>query len=96
MSIIPLTYWMEVALWVVLGAMAVDFLIGLFQSLTGGKISVEPVLGHLKDIGGYVLALLILAGVSVMDTTGWIVEAGYYVGAIAVVVKYLMSIKSKF
>lgn len=96
MSIVPLSYWMEVALWVVLGAMAVDFLIGLFQSLTGGKVSFEPVLGYLKDIAGYVLALLILAGISVLDNTGWIVVTGYYVGAFAVLIHYLMSIKSKF
>lgn len=96
MAIVALTYWMEVALWVVLGAMAVDFLIGLFLSLTGGKIKVEPVLGYLKDITSYVLALLILAGLTAMDTTGWVVLAGYYIGAAAVVVKYLMSIRNKF
>ncbi|MFC5530794.1 hypothetical protein [Cohnella yongneupensis] len=90
-----LTHWMEVALWIVLGAMAVDFLIGLIKSLTGGKISIEPILGYLKDIVGYVLPLLVLAAISALDSTGWIVLTGYYVGAFAVVVKYLMSIKEK-
>lgn len=91
-----LTYWMEVALWVVLGSMAVDFAVGLFKSLTDGKITVDPVLGYLKDIVSYVLPLLLLAQISTMDNTGWIVLAGYYIGAVAVLVKYLMSIKSKF
>ncbi len=90
-----LSYWMEVALWVVLGAMAVDFLVGVFKSLTKGAISVDPVLGYLKDIVGYVLPLLLLAGIAPLDNTGWIVLTGYYIGAVAVVAKYLASIKSK-
>ncbi|RED55732.1 hypothetical protein [Cohnella lupini] len=90
-----LTHWMEIAMWVVLGSMAVDFLIGLFKSLTGGKLSHEPVLGYLKDIVYYVLPLFVLAGISIMDSTGWIVLIAYYVGAFAVVVKYVMDIKAK-
>lgn len=90
-----LTYWMEIAMWIVLGSMAADFLIGVFKSLTGGKLSHEPVLGYLKDIVSYVLPLFILAGISVMDSTGWIVQVGYYLGALAVILKYLMAIKTK-
>lgn len=90
-----LTHWMEVAMWVVMGSMAVDFLVGLYKSLTGGKISHVTVLGYLKDIVFYVLPLFVLAGISAMDTTGWIVLVGYYAGALAVVVKYLTDIKAK-
>lgn len=90
-----LTYWMEVTMWVVLGSMAADFLIGLFKMMTGGKLSHEPVLLYLKDIVSYVLPLLVLAGISLMDSTGWIVLVGYYVGALAVIIKYLMDIKAK-
>ena len=86
---------MEVTMWVVLGSMAVDFLIGLFKMMTGGKFSHEPVLVYLKDIVSYVLPLLVLAGISYMDSTGWIVLVGYYVGAAAVIIKYLMDIKAK-
>ncbi|MBB6633047.1 hypothetical protein [Cohnella thailandensis] len=95
---VALTYWMEVALWVALGAMAVDFLAGLFQSLKGNTISSlnEPVLGYLKDIVYYVLPLLMLAGFSTMDETEWIVKAAYFVGAAAVVIKYLKDIRAKF
>ena len=83
-------------MWIVLGAMAVDFVAGLLKSLAnGGKISVEPVLGYLKDIVSYVLPLFILAAISEMDKTGWIVLTGYYIGAFAVFVKYLMSLKTK-
>jgi hypothetical protein len=91
----PLTHWMEIALWVVLGSMAADFLVGLFKSLTGGKLTHEPVLGYLKDVVYGVLPLLVLAGIAVIDSTGWIVLVGYYVGALAVVIKYLKAIKAK-
>ncbi|WP_123042884.1 hypothetical protein [Cohnella candidum] len=93
----PLTHWMEIALWVVLGSMAVDFLIGLFKLGTGGSLRFVPdfVVRYLKDILYYVLPLLVLASVSVMDSTGWIVLAGYYAGAVAVVLKYLWDIKAK-
>lgn len=91
-----LTHWMEFAMWVVLASMAADFLVGVFKSLTSGKFSHEPVLVYLKDIVSYVFPLLVLAGISVMDSTGWIVQVGYYLGAVAVFVKYLLAIKAKF
>ncbi|MFD2329448.1 hypothetical protein ACFSR7_09365 [Cohnella sp. GCM10020058] len=92
-----LTYWMEVALWVVLGSMAVDFLVGLFQSLQGNKLGSanEAVLVPLKGIVVHVLPLLILSGIALMDETGWIVKTAYYIGAVAVVIKYLKDIKAK-
>ncbi|SFB59878.1 hypothetical protein SAMN05216312_11638 [Cohnella sp. OV330] len=92
-----LTHWMEVALWVVLGSMAVDFLVGLFQSLQGNKLvnANEAVLVYLREIVVYVLPLFILAGIASMDETGWIVKTAYYIGAVAVVIKYLKDIKAK-
>lgn len=91
------THWMEVALWVVLGSMAVDFLVGLFQSLQGNKLGSanEAVLVYLRGIVVHVLPLLILAGIALMDETGWIVKTAYYIGALAVVIKYLKDIKAK-
>ncbi|THF81674.1 hypothetical protein [Cohnella fermenti] len=92
-----LTHWMEVALWVVLGSMAADFLVGFFQSLQNSKLANanEPVLGYLKGIVIYVLPLLMLAGIALLDETGWIVKTAYYIGAAAVVIKYLKDIKAK-
>lgn len=90
-----LTHWMEVALWVVLGAMALDFLVWLFKALTGGNLSVDPVLGYLRDIVRYIVPLLVLAVLTTIDKTGWIVLVGYYVGALAVVVKYLRDIRAR-
>lgn len=93
--VVALTYWMEVALWVVLGSLAVDMLVGLFQSLKANKLTPEPVVSHLRDIVYYVLPLLMLAGFSAMDETGWILKVAYYLGAVALVIKYLQSIKTK-
>lgn len=90
-----LTHWMEVAMWVVMGSMALDMLVGMFKSMSGGKLSMELVLGYLKDMVYYVLPLFMLAGLSAMDNTGWILLAGYYLGSLAVVVKYLMDMKAK-
>lgn len=92
-----LTHWMEVALWVVLGSMAVDFLVGFFRSLQGNKLvnANEAVLVYLREIVVYVLPLFMLAGIASMDETGWIVKAAYYIGALAVVIKYLKDIKAK-
>ncbi|MHA6482519.1 hypothetical protein ACX1C1_11535 [Paenibacillus sp. strain BS8-2] len=90
-----LTHWMEVAMWVVMGSMALDMMIGLFKSMSGGKLSLELVLGYLKDMVYYVFPLMMLAMLSAMDSTGWIVLVGYYLGALAVVVKYLMDMKAK-
>jgi len=94
--LVSLTHWMEVALWVVLGAMAADFLVGLFKSLKGGNLTVEPVLGYLRDIVRYIVPLLVLAAIAVFDQTGWIVKVGYYIGALALLVKYLQDIRAKF
>lgn len=53
------------------------------------------VLGYLKDLLYYVMPLLLLAGLSLMDVTGWVVLVGYYLGALAVLLKYLMDLKGK-
>ncbi|MCM3629653.1 hypothetical protein M3194_20135 [Paenibacillus glycanilyticus] len=90
-----LTLWMEVALWVVMGSMAANLLVDLFKSVTGGKFSTDFVLGYLKDMVYYVLPLLLLAGLAAMDVTGWVVLVGYYLGALAVLLKYLMDLKGK-
>lgn len=91
-----LTHWMEVALWVVLGAMAADFLVGLFKGVTSGTLSLDFVLGYLVDIIHYIVPLLVLALLTTLDNTGWIVLIGYYIGALAVLFRYLRNIRMRF
>ncbi|MWC31294.1 hypothetical protein GON22_24865 [Paenibacillus sp. MMS18-CY102] len=90
-----LSGWMLYALWIVLGFMALDFLVSLYRSLRASDFSPELVLGYLKDMLYYVLPLLLLADISMLDATGWLVSVGYYVGALGVVLKYLFSLKGK-
>lgn len=90
-----LTGWMLYSLWIVLGFMALDFLVGLFRALLKKTFTPELILSYLKDTLYYVLPLLLLASISALDTTGWIVEVGYYIGALGIVLKYLYSLKSK-
>jgi len=52
-------------------------------------------LAELKDINYYVLPLLLLAGFKDADQTGWAVLTFYYIGAVGVILKYLMDFKNK-
>ncbi|WP_127529521.1 hypothetical protein [Paenibacillus kobensis] len=90
-----LTDWMLYSLWIVLGFMALDFLAGLYKSLRTSKFSPSLILDYLQDMLYYVLPLLLLASLSALDKTGWLVSVGYYVGALGLVLKYLLSLKSK-
>ncbi len=90
-----LTGWMLYSLWIVLGLMALDFLVGLFRSLRVGDFSPALIVGYLQDIVYYVFPLLLLASISTLDTTGWIVLTGYYIGALGVALKYVLGLKGK-
>ncbi|PWV99760.1 hypothetical protein DFQ01_113134 [Paenibacillus cellulosilyticus] len=90
-----LTGWMLYSLWVVLGFMALDFLVGLYHALKTKDFTPSLILSYLQDMLYYVLPLLLLASISVLDSTGWIVLTGYYIGAFGIALKYLLSLKSK-
>ena len=53
-----LTGWMLYSLWIVLGLMALDFLVGLFRSLRVGDFFPSLILDYLRDMLFYVLPLL--------------------------------------
>ncbi|MFC5650364.1 hypothetical protein ACFPYJ_14740 [Paenibacillus solisilvae] len=90
-----LTGWMLYSLWIVLGLMALDFLLGLYRSLRVGDFSPSLILDYLQGMLYYVLPLLLLANISTLDSTGWLVVIGYYVGALGIALKYLLAMKSK-
>ena len=90
-----LTGWMLYSLWIVLGLMALDFLVGLFRSLRVGDFFPSLILDYLRDMLFYVLPLLMLASISALDSTGWLMLVGYYVGAFGIALKYLLALKSK-
>ena len=90
-----LTGWMLYSLWIVLGLMALDFLVGLYRSLRVGDFSPSLIVDYLRDMLYYVFPLLMLASLSVLDSTGWLMLVGYYVGAFGIALKYLLALKSK-
>jgi len=90
-----LTDWMLYAMYVVLGLMALDFLLGLYKSLKAGNFSSALILNYLKDLLHYVLPLFLLANLMSLDSTGFLVLTGYYIGAFGVALKYLYDLKNK-
>lgn len=88
-----LSGWMLYTLWIVLGLMALDFLVSLYRTLRVGSFTPALILGYLQNIMYYVFPLLVLASISTLDSTGWIVMVGYYLGALGIVLKYLLSLK---
>lgn len=90
-----LTGWMLYSLWIVLGFMALDFLAGLYKSLRTATFSPSLILNYLQDTLYYVLPLLLLASLSMLDSTGWLVSVGYYIGAFGLALKYLLALKNK-
>lgn len=90
-----LTDWMLYAMYVVLGLMALDFLLGLYMSLKAGKFSSALILNYLKDLLYYVLPLFLLANLMALDSTGFLILTGYYIGAFGVALKYLYDLKNK-
>jgi hypothetical protein len=83
-------------LWGIFGLMIIDFLIAFFRSFWKGSFDPTFVLGYLKDVLYYVLPLNVIVSMIPIDPTGWILVIGYFVGGIAVILKYLLDIKRKF
>jgi hypothetical protein len=90
-----LTDWMLYTMWAVLGLMGLNFLVGLYRSLRVGDFSNTLILSYLQDLLYYVLPLFLLANIMSLDPTGWLVQIGYYIGGIGVIIKYVTDIKSK-
>ncbi|QHW34661.1 hypothetical protein GZH47_30290 [Paenibacillus rhizovicinus] len=89
------TDWMLYSMWIVMGAMGLNFLLGLYQSLKASTFSSDLITNYLKDLVMLVLPMFMLANMTLLDNTGWIMETAYYVAAFGVVVKYLMDLKNK-
>lgn len=79
----------------VFGLMIIDFLLAFFKSFWMGAFSPSIVLDYLKDIVYYVLPLNILVSMMSIDPTGWILLIFYYIGGLAVIIKYAMDIVGK-
>lgn len=87
--------WMLYTMWAVLGVMGLDILVGLYRSLMSNSFSLTKLPGFLNGVLVYVLPLFILANLTDIEPTGWLVTIAYYLGGLGVVVKYLYDIKAK-
>ncbi|SEM90766.1 hypothetical protein [Paenibacillus sp. OV219] len=91
-----LTDWMQYSMWVVLGMMGLNFLLGLYKGLMAGSMTSDMFTMYLKDMMYYVLPLFLMANMDAsFDSSGWIMLTAYYVGAFGVVFKYFMDLKNK-
>lgn len=79
----------------VFGLMIIDFLLAFFKSFWTGTFSPSIVLNYLKDIVYYVLPLNILVSMMSIDPTGWILLIFYFIGGLAVIIKYGIDIIGK-
>jgi hypothetical protein len=93
--IFTLTDWMLYGMWLVLGLMALDFLVGLYKSFKTNTFSHTLILGYLQDMLFYIFPLFLLVNIESLDHTGWLITIGYYIGIVGVVLKYLSDIKKK-
>lgn len=92
---ITLSGWMLYTMWVVLGLIGLDFLAGLYRSMMSNSLSISNLTDFLGSMITYVLPMLILAHLTAIDGTGWLVMVGYYIGGIGIALHYLVSIKNK-
>ncbi|MBD0381802.1 hypothetical protein [Paenibacillus sedimenti] len=91
-----LTDWMLYTMWAVFGLMIIDFLIAFFKLFWEGAFNPSFVLGYLKDILYYVFPLNVLLSLLSIDPTGWILVIFYFIGGIAIVLKYVVDIIKRF
>ncbi|MDN3016055.1 hypothetical protein V7161_04660 [Neobacillus drentensis] len=90
-----LSAWMLYTMQAVFGLMILNFLIQFIQMFWKGSFDTSFVLDYLKDIVYFVLPLNLLISMNSIDPTGWIMITFYFIGGLAVVIKYLLDIKNK-
>jgi hypothetical protein len=88
--------WMVYTMCGVLGLMSLDLLIQLVKSVSKGSFDLTFVLDYLKDVLYYVMPLTVLLSLFDMDPTGWVLVIFYFLGGLAVMVKYLTDIIHRF
>jgi len=91
-----LTDWMLYTMWAVFGLMIIDLLLNFIKSFWKGTFSSNIVLDYLKDVLYYVLPLNFIIFMFRIDPTGWILVAFFFIGGIAVAIKYLLDIIKRF
>ncbi|OCT15752.1 hypothetical protein A8709_15945 [Paenibacillus pectinilyticus] len=83
-------------MWGIFGLMFIDFLIAFFKSFWAGSFTPALVLGYLKDVLYYVLPLNFLLSMVSIDPTVWALVVFYFIGGLAVMIKYVLDIIKRF
>ncbi|KEO82145.1 hypothetical protein [Tumebacillus flagellatus] len=91
-----LTGWMLYTMWVVLGLIGLNWLTDMYRGLIGKTFSHATLTGVLGDMMTTVLPLLILNWAMDLDSTGWIVQIGYYLAGLGAIWHQLSNIKNKW
>ncbi|MDQ0339172.1 hypothetical protein J2S00_001958 [Caldalkalibacillus uzonensis] len=90
-----LSGWMLYMMWAVLGVIGLNLLAGIYQAFKSDSFSFSVLPNFLRNFLLFVLPLLLLANMAPLDPTGWLVKGGYLVGAVGVIIKYLIDVKNK-
>lgn len=83
-------------MWVVLGLLLIDFLIGIFRNAINGSLSPNIVLDYLKNLLYHVFPLLIIVSLIPLDPSGWILIAFYYISGLGLIWYYAVEIIHKW
>lgn len=82
-------------MWVVLALIGIDLLVDIYKSLTAHSFAIANLADFLNGILSYIFPLFILASLTALDPTGWLVLIAYYTGAVGVIFKYISDIQRK-
>jgi hypothetical protein len=75
-----------------MGLMMLDFVISLVRSVVTNTFSVAIVLDTLKSVLYMIFPLLFVYSLESIDPTGWVLKIFYYIGGLAIIWNYLVSI----
>jgi hypothetical protein len=83
-------------MYAVLGLMLLDFVVGLVRSVVTNTFTVNMVLDYLKSVLYMVFPLIVILSLVPIDPTGWALKIFYYIGGLAIIWNYLVSMVSKW
>lgn len=92
---LALSDWMVYTMWAVLGLLLLNVVIGLVQAFWTGTLDPTFVLDALKEVLFYVVPLDFIITMIPIDPTRWTLVAFYFLGGLAIIIKYTLDIKKK-
>jgi hypothetical protein len=82
---------MMYALWLVLGAIGLNVVLGVFRAATSNSFDLAKFTNFLNNgILKNVLPLSVIAYMDPLDPTGWLLKTAYFAGAAGVFINYII------